>query len=84
MEIKTEKMWFSEKEAAEYTSFCRSVIGRDRLAGKITYRTYGRKIIYNRDDLDKFIERNTQLIKSVEDHMSQYRQRGSRKTNVKK
>lgn len=69
MEIAVDKIWMSEKEACDYTSFCRRSLQEFREAGKLTYRTYGRKIIYNRGDLDKFIERNTDLIKSVEDRM---------------
>jgi excisionase family DNA binding protein len=67
--VTIEKIWLSETEAASYTSLSRSTINKERFAGKITYREYGRKIIYNRADLDKFIERNTELIKSTEDHL---------------
>lgn len=69
MTITVDKIWLSEDEAVKYTSLCRKTLQKSRDTGKITYRTYGRKIIYNRIDLDKFIERNTDLIKSVEDRM---------------
>jgi excisionase family DNA binding protein len=67
--IKVDKIWLSEREAAEYTSLSYQTIKNERLAGKITFRSYGRKIIYNRADLDKFIERRTYLTKSIEDHL---------------
>jgi lipoate-protein ligase B len=69
MDIVVNKIWLSEAEAVNYTSLSRTTLQESRDTGKITYRTFGRKIIYNRLDLDKFIERNTELIKSVEDRL---------------
>lgn len=69
MDIGVDKIWLSEIEAADYTSLSRATLQECRIAGKITYRTYGRKVIYNRSDLDKFIESNTELIKSVDDRL---------------
>lgn len=65
------KLWFSEEEAEIYTSLSRSTLLECRNKGKITYRTHGRKIIYKKDDLDKFIEKHTSLVKSVEDRLKQ-------------
>lgn len=71
MGITVEKIWLDEREAAEYTSLSYQTIKNERLKGKITHRTYGRKIIYNRSDLDKFIEKETYLIKAVNERMKE-------------
>ena len=57
--IVTEKIWLSEREAVEYCSLSRAVLSKDRENGKITYRLKGSKIIYHKDDLDAYIEKNT-------------------------
>lgn len=69
MEIAVDKIWMSEKEAVVYTSLSRTTLQESRDKGKITHRLFGKKIIYNRIDLDNFIERNTDLIKSTDDRM---------------
>lgn len=69
MSVVVEKIWLSEDEACIYTSLGRTTLRENRENGKITYRSYGRKIIYKRIDLDNFIERNTDLVKSVEDSL---------------
>jgi excisionase family DNA binding protein len=83
MEMAVEKKWMSEDEAASYTSLSRSSLAKCRTEGKITYREYGRKIIYNREDLDRFIERHAPLTKSTEDRLSQFRQCGYKKNGKK-
>jgi len=69
------KIWLSEKEAVAYTSLSRNTLLENRNNGRITYRTYGRKIIYKSTDLDKFIEKNTELILSSEEYISKHRKR---------
>ena len=69
MSVAIDKIWLSEKEAADYTSLSYQTIKKERLEGNISYRAYGRKIIYNRIDLDKFIERSTYLTKSTTDRL---------------
>ena len=70
MELVVDKVWLSEKEAVFYTSLSRTTLQECRDQGKITHRMYGRKVIYNRVDLDNFIEKNTELIKSTDDRMA--------------
>jgi hypothetical protein len=70
------KSWYSEKEAEQYTSLSRTSLMEARKTGKLTYRLMNSKIIYHREHLDKFIERNTMLCESSDDLRS--RQRGRR------
>ena len=63
------KVWLSEKEACAYTSLSPRSLHDAREDAKITFRQMGRKIIYRREDLDKFIERHSDLYKSAEDFL---------------
>lgn len=62
------KIWLSEKEAIVYSSLSRETLRVAREQSQITYRLFGRKVIYKTSDIDNFIERNTQLYKSTSDH----------------
>lgn len=68
-----DKVWFSEKEAVIYTSLSRATLLQLRNEGKVTYRTFGRKIVYKNTDLDSCIERNTDLFLSAEDCFKNYK-----------
>lgn len=70
------KIWYSEKEAEFYTTFGRDMLYQARQEGKLTFRLYGKKIIYHREHLDKFIERSTKLCECSDD--LRVRQRGRR------
>lgn len=61
--------WLSEKEACVYTTLSRGSLSEAREAGKVTFRQYGRKILYKISDLDHFIEHNSNLFKSAQDHL---------------
>jgi len=50
------KRWLSETEALVYTTFCRNTLREARDLNKIPYRRLGKKIIYERKDLDAFME----------------------------
>ncbi len=54
------KKFLTVKEAAEYLSCSKSLLDQDRLTGllKIPFSRLGRKILYNVDDLNTFLERN--------------------------
>jgi hypothetical protein len=69
MKIEIEKIWLNEKEAEEYTTLSRETLRAARTKGKLSYRKNVSKIIYHKSDLDNFIERTTDLIKSAEDRI---------------
>ena len=75
-----ELVWLSEAKAVKYTSLSRKTLFSAREAGKITYRIMGRRILYKKSDLDAFIERNSDLIKSVEDRINDIK---TKKTKIK-
>lgn len=65
--IDTGQYWLSERDAQIYTSLCRKTLNQARGSGKLTYRQFGRKILYTKTDLDNFINQNSQLILSNDD-----------------
>ena len=50
------KRWFSEKEAVIYTSFSTETLRQARDLNQITFRKKGTKIIYEKKDLDAYME----------------------------
>lgn len=61
------KAWFSEDEAAVYTGLSISELRRFRNDGRVRYgvKKGGKKILYNIDDLDKFIRSNFSFYEAV-------------------
>ena len=51
-----DKRWLNEKEACIYTTFCRETL-RDARDNGMAYRRNGRRIIYEKSELDRYMER---------------------------
>jgi len=49
---------FTEKEAAKYLRISITTLWRERTKGNIAFRRASSKLIYTRDDLEKYLERN--------------------------
>ncbi len=49
---------FTEIEAARYLRISRTTLWRERVKGNIAFRRSASKLIYTRDDLERYIERN--------------------------
>lgn len=50
------KRWFAEKEAVVYTSFSTETLREARYLNKLPFRKKGTKIIYEKKDLDAYME----------------------------
>jgi len=66
------KTWLTDKEAQVYTGFCDKTLRQWRDDCKVTFRRFGRKIVYKRTDLDKAMEK-LPTFKSIEEHKKDYR-----------
>lgn len=75
IQLDTGKYWLSERDALLYTSLSRQTLNQARSDGKLTYRQFGRKILYTRQDLDNYINQNSQLVLSNEDY---YKRKGAK------
>jgi excisionase family DNA binding protein len=53
----SQKRWMSEDEACTYTSLSRRTLFEARELRHIPYRLLGRKVVYDRIDLDTYMER---------------------------
>lgn len=53
----SQKRWMSEEEACRYTTFCADTLRAARDLRQIPYRKMGRKVVYDRIDLDTYMER---------------------------
>lgn len=53
----SQKRWFAEKEAVVYTSFSTETLREARDMNHIPFRKKGTKIIYEKKDLDAYMER---------------------------
>lgn len=51
-----EKRWLSETEARIYTTFCTDTLRDARDKNKLPFRKLGRRVIYDKKDLDTFME----------------------------
>lgn len=51
------KRWLDESEAEAYTTLCRDTLRELRQTRKLLFRSIGKKIIYDRNHLDAFIEK---------------------------
>lgn len=56
----SQKRWLDEQEACVYTTFCKDTLRDARDLNKLPYRLYGngkrKRIIYDRKDLDSYME----------------------------
>ncbi len=51
---------FTSIEAAKYLRISRTTLWRERSKGNIAFRRASCKLLYSRDDLEKYIEKNKQ------------------------
>ena len=51
------KRWFADKEAVVYTSFSTETLREARDLNQLPYRKSGTKIIYEKKDLDAYMEK---------------------------
>ena len=49
---------FTNKEASEYLRISQVTLWRERKAGRITFRRVASKIVYLREDLETYLNRN--------------------------
>lgn len=49
---------FTDKEASEYLRISQVTLWRERRAGKICFRRIASKIVYLREDLEDYLNRN--------------------------
>lgn len=62
----SQKTWLTEKEACCYLSLSDDTLREQRKAAKLPYRIFGKRTIYyKREDLDKFMEKNTEYYKAI-------------------
>jgi predicted site-specific integrase-resolvase len=53
-----ERTIYTNKEASEYLRISEVTLWRERKAGKITFRRVASKIVYLREDLENYLNRN--------------------------
>lgn len=51
---------FTDKEALSYLRMSKVTLWKERKAGNIGFRKLGAKVVYTREDLDEYLERNRQ------------------------
>jgi hypothetical protein len=49
---------FTEREAAKYLRISVTTLWRERTRGNIAFRRASQKLLYTRDDLENYLERN--------------------------
>ena len=62
MEVSMQKRWLSTEEAAIYLNCSKSFLNHDRVTGihKIPFTRFGRKILYDLEQLNKYLEERLQ------------------------
>jgi D-Tyr-tRNAtyr deacylase len=53
-----EKQIYTDKEASNFLRISQVTLWRERKKGKISFRRVASKIVYLREDLEKYLERN--------------------------
>ena len=53
-----EKQIYTDKEASDFLRISQITLWRERKAGKITFRRVASKIIYLREDIETYLNRN--------------------------
>ncbi len=54
----SEQQIYTDKEASAFLRISQVTLWRERKAGKIDFRRLSSKIVYLREDLEKYLERN--------------------------
>lgn len=54
----SEKQIYTDKEASEFLGISQVTLWRERRKGKITFRRIASKIVYLKQDIDEYLERN--------------------------
>ncbi len=54
----TEKQIFTDKEASDYLRISKVTLWRERKKGNISFRRAASKLIYTRQDLEDYLQRN--------------------------
>ncbi|WP_101690689.1 helix-turn-helix domain-containing protein [Dysgonomonas massiliensis] len=54
--------WLSERKAVEYTSLSRETLRQARNGGRLTFYQFGKKVLYQKEDLDNYIRSSSQKI----------------------
>lgn len=54
----TEQQIYTDKEASNYLRVSQITLWRERKAGKIDFRRVGSKIVYLKEDLENYLNRN--------------------------
>ncbi|HEV7646108.1 MAG TPA: helix-turn-helix domain-containing protein [Pyrinomonadaceae bacterium] len=52
------KQIYTDKEASDFLRISQTTLWRERKGGKITFRRVASKIVYLREDLDAYLNRN--------------------------
>ncbi len=52
------KQIYTDKEASDFLRISQTTLWRERKSGKITFRRVASKIVYLREDLDAYLNRN--------------------------
>jgi len=65
--MEVEKRWLSTKEACWYTSLSRNTLYKLLKEEKITANKVGRKLLWDRYSIDRFLESKTDEDKKVEE-----------------
>ncbi len=58
---------FTDKEASEYLRISQVTLWRERKKGKIDFRRVASKIVYLREDLENYLNRNKRNAFSIQD-----------------
>ncbi len=56
--IMSEKQIYTDKEASDYLRISQITLWRERKAGRIAFRRASSKLIYTRQDLEDYLQRN--------------------------
>ncbi|MEO8073744.1 MAG: helix-turn-helix domain-containing protein [Acidobacteriota bacterium] len=66
-QVIAERELFTDKEASEYLRVSQVTLWRERKKGKIDFRRVASKIVYLREDLEKYLTRNKRNAFSIQD-----------------
>lgn len=66
-QVIAERELFTDKEASEYLRVSQVTFWRERKKGKIDFRRVASKIVYLREDLEKYLTRNKRNAFSIQD-----------------
>ena len=61
----SQKTYLSEAEACAFTSLSRDTLKNARDDHKLSYYVMGKRLFYKKEDLEQYIEENSQIFRSV-------------------